>query len=103
MWGFMELGVEMTMFSRANDPFVCGDALEVEALEIEQTIKGENCNGVLSWNYIPAASIACERVGVPYISWIFDSPLVHVYSRTMLNSCNYIFVFDKPFLEKYFI
>ena len=97
MWGFIELGVEMTMHNKVIDAFACDEKLIMEALEIEQTIKGEKCDGVLSWNYLPAASIACDRVGVPYISWIFDSPLVHVYSKTMLNSCNYIFVFDKLF------
>lgn len=95
LWGFIELGIEMTANTKSNDAFVTGEALNYDAEQIEKLIRQEKCEGVLSWNYYPAASIACERVGVPYIAWLFDSPLIHVYSDTMTNSCNYIFAFDK--------
>ncbi len=95
LWGFMELGIEIIANSRGNNAFAVGDSLDYDAKEIEQLVKKKKCDGVLSWNYYPAASIACERAGVPYIAWLFDSPLIHVYSDTMLNSCNYIFAFDK--------
>ena len=30
-----------------------------------------------------------------YISYVYDSPLVTLYSYTLINSCNYVFLFDK--------
>lgn len=95
LWGFVELGIEIVTNSRGNNAFAVGAELESDAKEIERLVRQNKCNGVLSWNYYPAASMACERVGVPYISWLFDSPLIHVYSDTMLNNCNYIFAFDR--------
>ena len=30
-----------------------------------------------------------------YISYVYDSPLVTLYSYTLINPCNYVFLFDK--------
>ncbi len=49
---------------------------------------------VFSFNYIPIVSNICKDFEVPYVSWVYDSPYIHVYSYTVLNPCNYIFLFD---------
>ena len=49
---------------------------------------------VFSFNYIPLVSNICNEFEVPYVSWVYDSPYIHVYSYTVLNPCNYIFLFD---------
>lgn len=49
---------------------------------------------VFSFNYFPAISNACMKKNVKYISWIFDSPCLNVYSHTASNNCNIIFHFD---------
>lgn len=95
LWGFIELGMEIVANDRDNDPYAFGEALELETAGIINMIKKEKCDGVLSWNYHSSASIACEKMGVPYIAWLYDSPLLHVYSSTIYNNCNYIFSFDK--------
>lgn len=97
VWGFLECGVEIVMHTKGNTECAEGETLEHEVIEIERMVKKEECDGVVSWNYYVPVSVACERLGIPYISWIFDSPLAAVYTDTMLNSCNYIFVFDKMF------
>ena len=99
VWGFVECGVEVIMHTEGNKRYSEGAELEREAAEIERMVKQNKCDGVLSWNYYVAVSVACERLGIPYISWIFDSPLVSIYTDTMLNSCNYFFVFDKMFCQ----
>lgn len=48
-----------------------------------------------SWNYYPILSSACERHGLPYISFVYDSPQVALYSTTMLNDVNHVFIFDR--------
>lgn len=50
---------------------------------------------VFSYNYFPIISNDCEKTNIKYVSWIWDSPLLTLYSRTVSNPCNYIFVFDK--------
>lgn len=49
---------------------------------------------VFSFNYIPVVSNCCLAQEVAYVSWVYDSPYIHVYSYTVLNPCNFIFLFD---------
>lgn len=53
-----------------------------------------------SLNYFPVVSAICQRYNLPYISWVYDSPYIHVYSYTVLNPCNYIFLFDYALYEE---
>ncbi len=48
-----------------------------------------------SSNYYPVLSNACHRHQLPYLSWVYDSPLVSLYSYTVLNPCNHIYTFDR--------
>ena len=50
---------------------------------------------VFSFNYFPIVSLACKKAGIRYVSWVYDSPYVLLYSYTIINPCNYVFVFDK--------
>lgn len=50
---------------------------------------------VFSINYFPAVSSICNEERVRYISWIYDAPYVRLYSQTVLNPCNKVYVFDK--------
>ena len=47
-----------------------------------------------SFNYYPLVSEGCKRCNIPYISIIYDSPYVAVYSYTIINPNNYVFIFD---------
>ncbi|MBO4337970.1 MAG: glycosyltransferase [Lachnospiraceae bacterium] len=49
---------------------------------------------VFSFNYYPAIAIACKACRVKYVSWIYDSPFIQVYSQTALFDTNRIFHFD---------
>lgn len=49
---------------------------------------------VFSFNYFPVVSNICKEYECKYVSWVYDSPYIHVYSYTVLNPCNYIFLFD---------
>ena len=50
---------------------------------------------VFSLNYYPSISNGCNRNHLKYLSFVYDSPLVSLYSYTLINPCNYIFLFDK--------
>lgn len=55
---------------------------------------------VFSFNYIPNVSKVCQKMELPYVSWIYDSPYIHVYSYTVINPCNHIFLFDYALYDK---
>lgn len=50
---------------------------------------------VFSLNYFPAISNGCQRNDLKYLSFVYDNPLVALYSYTLINPCNYVFLFDK--------
>lgn len=50
---------------------------------------------VFSYNYFPVVSLACNACQVKYAAWIYDSPLVALYSNTINFPYNYVFVFDR--------
>ena len=50
---------------------------------------------VFSFNYFPIVSNVCKQENIRYISWIYDSPYVMLYSYTAIHPCNTIYVFDK--------
>lgn len=57
-------------------------------------IETKNPNYVFSFNYFPVISQCCQKYLLPYLSFVYDSPLLSLFSCTILNPCNYIFIFD---------
>lgn len=49
---------------------------------------------VFSFNYFPLASKVCQAAGVRYAAWVYDNPQVLLYSYTLINSVNAVFLFD---------
>lgn len=50
---------------------------------------------VFTFNYSPVISNNCKSRNIPYICLVYDSPQVLLYSYTIINPCNYVFIFDK--------
>lgn len=57
-------------------------------------IRQSSAGLVVSFNYYPSASEACMRTGCRYFAWIYDSPYVKLYDRSIANNVNYIGCFD---------
>ncbi len=53
-----------------------------------------NYDAVFTFNYSVVVSKCCNRHNIPYIAWVYDSPLMTLYSYTITNPCNHIFLFD---------
>ena len=53
-----------------------------------------------SFNYYPLVSEGCKRHNIPYVSVIYDNPQVAVYSYTIINPNNYVFLFDSELFRK---
>lgn len=58
------------------------------------TVRDKNAGLVISFNYYPSISEACMRTGIRYFAWIYDSPYVKMYDRSIVNNVNYIGTFD---------
>ena len=58
----------------------------------------ENINNfydvVFTFNFFPVISNACKKYNVKYVSWVYDSPHVNLFSCSIINPCNYVFIFD---------
>lgn len=64
--------------------------------QIEMLILAEpsSCDLVFSFNYYPQVSQACKKQGLIYVAWVYDSPHIQLFSYTIINECNFVFVFD---------
>lgn len=84
-------------------PFSNKDARRDTEIESALTdrLRETSPNAVFSFNYFPLVSNVCKREGLPYISWIYDSPYVMLYSYTAINPCNTIYVFDRALCREF--
>ncbi len=62
---------------------------------------------VFSINFFPYVSEVCRIYHLRYLSWIVDAPVMELYSKSITNECNRVFLFDRalyndihPFNEK---
>lgn len=62
---------------------------------LAEALHRETPDFVFSFNYFPLISNVCKKEDIKYISWIYDSPYVMLYSYTAINPYNIIYVFDK--------
>lgn len=90
--GFSELGIQCDLFfheaynDRQNIAF---------DQAFDQAFEQNTYDFVFSFNYFPILSNCCQKHQLKYVSYVYDSPLVALYSYTLINSCNYVFLFDK--------
>ena len=64
-------------------------------------LRNETPDIVFSFNYFPLISNVCKKAGIRYISWVYDSPYVMLYSYTVINPCNTIYVFDRELCQEF--
>lgn len=95
---FTKEGHEVICFPFSNkDPRRDAQIEEALASRLHETVP----DAVFSFNYFPLISNVCKREGLPYISWVYDSPYVMLYSYTTINPCNTIYVFDRALCREF--
>lgn len=67
---------------------------ETEA-RLRRTLHDRIPDVVFSVNYFPVISRVCQTENIRYISWSYDGPYILLYSNTINNSCNRVYVFDR--------
>lgn len=50
---------------------------------------------VFGSNYFPLVATACHENGIPYVSWLYDSPLTRIWHESVYYPENTIFSFDQ--------
>ena len=67
---------------------------------IKKQLQITSCDFLFSFNYFPTISNCCKELGIKYATWVYDSPHNNAYSYTILNECNYVFLFDYVMYEE---
>lgn len=67
---------------------------------IEEELEEGHYNLVVTYDFCPSVSIACEQMQVKYFAWVYDSPLLELYTKQAKSDCNYITVFDRRQYER---
>ncbi|MBQ8086693.1 MAG: hypothetical protein IJ232_11375, partial [Lachnospiraceae bacterium] len=49
----------------------------------ESALLRNHYDAVISFNFIPVAAMTCNKIGLPYIAWVYDSGLGYRISRNV--------------------
>lgn len=60
-----------------------------------KTLTEKKYSFVFSINFFPSVSELCNIIGVPYLCLIVDSPVIELFSKSLKNPCNRVFIFDR--------
>lgn len=95
---FNKLGQELVIIPYSQDDVDRNSEL-IE--KIINNIRSYAPDIAFSSNYYPPIAEACHEAGLIYISWVYDSPHVMLYSYTAAYETNRIFVFDREQYEEF--
>ncbi len=96
---FKRMGVVLDIFKEKRRDY---DHDEIFERALISKINKESYSFVFTFNYFPIVSKCCQKVGVKYVSWIYDSPHSTLESKTLSNGCNRVFIFDGRLYKRYF-
>lgn len=92
------LDLSVTLFS--HDEIFNRNSSSVEAA-LSTKLEKSHISFVFSFNYFPCVSRCCQTHHIPYVSYVYDSPLLSLFSCTVVNTYNYIFLFDCSLYERF--
>lgn len=104
---FMNQGMERALKKMGMDydtffyQFTDWEKDDIFLERFDALVKTGKFQAVLSVNFSPLISQICEQYGMPYVSWIYDSPVHLKNLDTMKRSCNRIYFFDRGQAEEY--
>jgi spore maturation protein CgeB len=73
---------------------------EADAADLVKRILGGHYRLVFTVNYLPVVAMACKACRIRYVSWVYDSPCVELFSETAAFETNYIFIFDQQVVNE---
>ena len=90
---FKHLGFKITEDTREvyNKQLLPSDCIK----GLNELLKQDTYSFVFSINFVPSVSDVCNIWGIPYLCLIVDSPVLELFSTSLANPCNKIFLFDR--------
>lgn len=86
-----QMGYSLTMFSHKDyQERVSTDFQKA----FDNIVKKKHFQFCFSFNFYPMVAEGCKRHEIPYLSLVYDSPYVPLYSYTIIYPTNYVFLFD---------
>lgn len=77
-----------------------GNADQKDQEAVEELLEEGHYDLAVTYDFSQGMSNACQNFQIPYYSWVYDSPLMGLYSKEALNEVNYISVFDRKQYER---
>ena len=68
----------------------------------EKILSESSYDAVFTFNYFPIVSKNCDKAQILYISWVYDNPLIALFSCTVINHVT-VFSFSITILMNTFI
>ena len=90
---FKHLGFHITEDTREvyNKQLLPSDCIK----GLNELLKQDTYSFIFSINFFPSVSDVCNIWGIPYLCLIVDSPVLELFSTSLANPCNKIFLFDR--------
>lgn len=90
---FKHLGFNITEDTREvyNKQLLPSDCIK----GLNELLKQNTYSFIFSINFFPSVSDVCNIWGIPYLCLIVDSPVLELFSTSLANPCNKIFLFDR--------
>lgn len=96
-WTLLEMGKQVDIYPHAEFDPLAPIPEQFEALE--QFLSGHGFSCLISYLFVPEISNICQQMGLTYIGWVYDSPLMSLFHPAVKNPCNYLFIFDRAEYE----
>lgn len=94
---FTKLGHEVLVWSHVFAGYTRDEKFSDD---IQKKIS-DGFDGIFSFNYFPLLSDSAQNAGIPYISWVYDSPHYTLEAKNLTNPCNHVFLFDFALCDRY--
>lgn len=96
---FKHLGFEVDedvreIYNKKLQPSECVEGLSKKLLAKKYSF-------VFTINFFPAVSDICNILGMPYLCLIVDSPVLELFSDSLKNPCNRVFLFDRRLYDDF--
>lgn len=90
---FKHLGFNITADTREvyNKQLLPSDCIK----GLNELLKQDTYSFIFSINFFPSVSDVCNIWGIPYLCLIVDSPVLELFSTSLANPCNKVFLFDR--------
>ena len=89
---FQSMGHQVDVIEQELESY---DEDEAFAARLQGILQQKNYDFVFTVNYFAVISGVCQQMGIKYVSWSCDSPLLSMYHKNVFLDCNYFFLFDK--------